>query len=120
MLIFTTHGDFVPERVVTKAFDYGLTTDQIDRIGTNYPNTGYGFELYPGEKNYGVSLTSPEWIRARVREVGDLREVFFKERGWDNHQDVFGFVREQSAPTLWSVLTCQLFGRSRPVAAMVG
>src|SRR6185295_15938806 len=85
LMVFTTHGDFVPGRIVAREFDYGLNPDQIDRIGRDYPRTGYGFEDYPGEKDYGVSLTSPEWIRARVREVGGLREVFFKERGWDNH-----------------------------------
>lgn len=92
IMILTTHGDFVARRIPTRDFDYGLTKEQIDRIGIDYPTTGYGFEDHPGEKNYGVSLTSPEWIRARVRSLGGLREVFFRERGWDNHQDVFGFV----------------------------
>lgn len=94
LLIFTTHGDFVERRIPTRDFDYGLTAEQINRIGNDYPKSGYGFEGYSGEKDYGVSLTSPEWIRARVQELGGLREVYFKERGWDNHQDVFGFVRE--------------------------
>ena len=94
IMIFTTNGDFVARTIPTRDFDYGLEQEQIDRIGIGYPQTGYGFEDYPGEKDYGVSLTSPEWIRACVRGVGGLREVFFKERGWDNHQDVFGFVRE--------------------------
>jgi SAM-dependent methyltransferase len=94
LLIFTTHGDFVPGRMLRRDFDYGLTTEQINRIGASYPETGYGFEDYPGEKDYGVSLTSPDWIRSRVAEVGGLREVYFKERGWDDHQDVFGFVRD--------------------------
>jgi len=93
IMIFTTNGDFVARTIPTRDFDYGLEQEQIDRIGIEYPQTGYGFEDYPGEKDYGVSLTSPEWIRARVRDVGGLREVFFKERGWDDHQDVFGFVR---------------------------
>jgi SAM-dependent methyltransferase len=94
IMIFTTHGDFVTRRIPTRDFDYGLADDQIERIGVNYAQAGYGFEDYPGDEGYGVSLTSPEWIRARVRELGGLREVYFKERGWDNHQDVFGFVRE--------------------------
>jgi SAM-dependent methyltransferase len=93
LMIFTTHGDVVPHRIVAREFDYGLAPEQIERIGADYPATGYGFEDYPKAKDYGVSVTSPEWVRARVREVGGLREVFFKERGWDNHQDVFGFVR---------------------------
>lgn len=94
LMIFTTHGDFVERRIPTRDFDYGLTAEQIDRIGKDYSKSGYGFEDYAGEKDYGVSLTSPGWIRARVQQLGGLREVYFKERGWDNHQDVFGFVRE--------------------------
>lgn len=94
LVIFTTHGDFVHSRIPARDFDYQLTREQIDRIGRDYPQTGYGFEDYAGEENWGVSLTSPEWIRVRVRELGGLREVYFKEHGWDNHQDVFGFVRE--------------------------
>ena len=94
LVIFTTHGDFVHRRIPARDFDYQLTREQIDRIGRDYPQTGYGFEDYAGEENWGVSLTSPEWIRARVRELGGLREVYFKERGWDDHQDVFGFVLE--------------------------
>jgi len=94
VMIFTTHGDFVARRMPTRDFDYGLATEQVERIGLDYPKSGYGFEDYPGEKDYGVSLTSPDWIRARIAEVGGLREVYFKERGWDDHQDVFGFVQE--------------------------
>ncbi len=93
IMIFTTHGDFVQRRIPTRVFDYGLEGEQVKRIGSNYARTGYAFEDYPGEKDYGVSLTSPKWIRARVRDLEGLREVYFKERGWDNHQDVFGFVR---------------------------
>jgi SAM-dependent methyltransferase len=92
LMIFSTHGDFVQRRIPAREFDYGLDQKQIDRIGIDYPTTGYGFENYLGEQGYGVSLTSPAWIRARVAELGGLREVYFKERGWDDHQDVFGFV----------------------------
>jgi SAM-dependent methyltransferase len=94
LVVFTTHGDFVAQRIPRREFDYLIPDEQIDRIGRDYPQTGYGFTDYAGEDNWGVSLTSPEWIRARVRELGDLREVYFKARGWDNHQDVFGFVLE--------------------------
>ena len=92
LLMFTTHGDYVAGRIPTHDFDYGLSKDQVNRISVDYPQTGYAFEDYPGEHAYGVSLTSPDWVRRRIREVGGFQEVYFKERGWDNHQDVFGFI----------------------------
>jgi len=94
LLIFTTHGDFVARRLSQRELIYMLTEEQSKRVSENYPVGGYAFEDYVDAKDWGVSLTSPEWIRRQVRELGGLREVFFKERGWDNHQDVFGFVRE--------------------------
>ena len=94
LMVFTSHGEFVARRLPTREFDYGIAADQIEKLPLDYLKTGFAFADYPGEKDYGVSLTSPEWIRARISEAGDLREVFFKERGWDDHQDVFGFVRE--------------------------
>ncbi|MDQ6652303.1 MAG: class I SAM-dependent methyltransferase [Acidobacteriota bacterium] len=94
LMIFTIHGDFVARRIPMRDFDYGLTEEQIVRIPVAYWKTGYSFEDYPGQKGYGVSLTSPEWIRTRITELGGLREVFFKERGWDDHQNVFAFVKQ--------------------------
>jgi SAM-dependent methyltransferase len=93
LLIFTTHGDFVSDRLPKREFDYMLTQEQFDRVCANYPVAGYAFEDYLDTEDWGVSLTSPEWIRQQVSDLGGLQEVFFKERGWDNHQDVFGFVR---------------------------
>jgi len=94
LAVFTTHGDFAAQRVLRREFDYSIPEDQIDRLGHEYKQAGYGFADYAGQRDWGVSLTSPEWIRARVDELGELREVYFKEHGWDNHQDVFGFVLE--------------------------
>ena len=93
LAVFTTHGDFAARRVSLREFDYSIPENQIERLVHDYNQAGYGFADYAGERNWGVSLTSPEWIRARVQELGSLREVYFEEHGWDNHQDVFGFVK---------------------------
>lgn len=94
LVLFTTHGDFVARRLPTKDFDYGLTDEQIARITDAYARAGHAYTDYPDRESYGVSLTSPAWVREQVRETGGLREVYFKPRGWDEHQDVYGFVRE--------------------------
>lgn len=94
LAVFTTHGDYVAGRLPTHDFNYGLTDDQIARITAAYAREGFAYTDYPDRKHYGVSLTRPEWVRLKVREIGGLVEVYHKERGWDNHQDVFGFIRQ--------------------------
>lgn len=94
LMIVTTHGDFVARRLPGNDFDYMLTKAQIETITERYAETGFGYTDYAEQAGYGVSLTSPAWIRAQIRAVGGLREVYFRERVWDAHHDVFGFVRE--------------------------
>jgi SAM-dependent methyltransferase len=93
LLIFTTHGDFVARRLPTRDYDYLIADGDIDRMVVEYEKSGFAFADYPETKDWGVSLTSPAWIRSRVEKLGGLREVYFQKQGWDNHQDVFAFVR---------------------------
>jgi len=93
VVVFTTHGDFVAHRM-NEECNYGLPREETPRVRREYATNGYGYADYSGAENYGVSATSPDWVRARVRELGGLTEVFFRERGWDDHQDVLGFVRD--------------------------
>ena len=44
------------------------------------------------EGRHGISLAAREWIRD-VAERPGLKEVYFAAQGWDNHQDVYGFVK---------------------------
>ena len=94
LLLFSAHGDFVARRMPTGEFDYMLSAAQTSAITRRYSETGFGYEDYAGQDGYGVALTSPAWIRARLEEVGGLKEVYFGERVWDAHHDVYGYVRE--------------------------
>ena len=99
LLVFTTHGDYVAARLPRKEFDYGLDDEQLPALIDGYERNGFGFAAYPkgiydSASESGVSLTSPDWIDGQVRMVGGMRKVYFASRGWDDHQDVFGFVRE--------------------------
>ena len=91
LLIFTTHGERVIQRMRGQDFDYGIPSESAITIIDAYREKGFGFAEYPGARAYGVSLTSPEWIRAAAVETG-LEEVYFRARGWDDHQDVYGFT----------------------------
>jgi len=91
LLIFTTHGEQVIQRLLAREFEYGIAGESVAPIIEAYRKEGFGFADYPGASAYGVSLTSPEWIRRAAAEVG-LGEVYFRARGWDDHQDVYGFT----------------------------
>ncbi|HKP48230.1 MAG TPA: class I SAM-dependent methyltransferase [Pyrinomonadaceae bacterium] len=93
LLFFTAAGDRVRDRMWTREFDYGIAKTVIPEMVESYRKEGYAYTDYPYMADYGVSLTSPEWIRSRIVEIGKLREVFFAKHGWDNHQDVYGFIK---------------------------
>lgn len=93
LLLFTAAGDRVAEWMLSGEFDYGIAKSAIPIITSEYSESGYGYTDYPYLADYGISLTSPAWIRAQVKQVGNLREVYFEKHGWDDHQDVYGFVK---------------------------
>jgi hypothetical protein len=94
LLVATTHGDHVARRRMANGeFDYGVNVVQSAALMRDYEERGFAYSDYPWQSGYGVSLTSPTWIRRTVEQIGSLEEVYFAERGWDAHQDVFGWVR---------------------------
>lgn len=105
LLVFTTHGERVIHQMLNRKFDYGIAEENIPLLNDSYRKKGFGFADYPntdyygipltnsGATDYGVSLTTPEWIRAETRKLG-LKEVYFCEHGWDDHQDVYGFLKQ--------------------------
>lgn len=94
LVVFTTAGERVVEWMTTRQFDYGIAQEEIPIICGAYAKDGYAYTDYPYMSDYGISLTSPEWIRKQVAEVGGLREITFQPHAWDDHQDVYAFVRD--------------------------
>lgn len=103
--IFTTHGDYVYERLRREGGEFYSMPDESVRALTrayaaaghayqDYPRgLGY-FDFHPDKRGYGISLTSPAWVRERIEQAGgDLRQTYFKPRGWADHQDVHAFSK---------------------------
>ena len=103
VMIFTTHGDSVAERIVEDGEFYDMPRDYAETMTKSYAETGHGyhdyprglgyFDFHPEGRGYGISLTSPAWVRSAAAEIGGLREVYFRPRGWADHQDVYGFQK---------------------------
>ncbi len=93
VVIFTTHGDAVA-RAIGIGADYMLTREAVGSLTRAYEKSGYGYAGYEWDPSYGVSVISPDWIRHHLEGRAGLREIYHRERGWDSHQDVYGFIKE--------------------------
>ena len=87
-LCFTAHGDHPVQRLKDGASLYDLDPGSIPQIVQGYEQDGFGYADYPQQQGYGISATSPEWIRQKVDEIDGLRCTAHLPRGWASHQDV--------------------------------
>jgi SAM-dependent methyltransferase len=87
VIVFTTQGDGGIAHLHRDPGFYGVPRgpDLIRR----YETVGFGYENYPGQSDYGISVSRTEWVEAVVNDVGGLHTIDVKPSGWDNHQDVF-------------------------------
>jgi SAM-dependent methyltransferase len=94
LLVFTTHGRFSFARHFADrgAEFYFPRRFQNDRILAGYLSRGFGFQRYEGQAE-GISIISPAWVHQQLMASTGLMQVYFQERGWDYHQDVYGVVR---------------------------
>lgn len=88
LLVFTTHGDLVANRLASRSRDYGLAEETIDPVLHDYKTEGYGFASYPKLPGYGISISKPSCVMAMIEAV-EMTPILFKDRGWAAHQDVF-------------------------------
>lgn len=93
-VVFTTHGDYVVERLKNGDFHYDLNKEKIASIIAGYEEGGYGYEDYPTWAGYGVSATSAAWLRPRVEALGRMKFRAHLPKHWDDHQDVWCFQKE--------------------------
>jgi SAM-dependent methyltransferase len=103
LAVFTTHGNFAIcdlveqwKEVLENATDghpYGLYQADVETIVSQFNRTGYGYAVYYGQDRYGISACSLDWLQRTVTQLGGWRLVYFRERGWNDHQDVVGLVK---------------------------
>ena len=93
LLVFTTHGRWVIQRIRRGEENYGLEADKLRTLLDDYDRQGFGFGNYFHSTTYGVSASSPSWVCEQLEKLGNIRLLNFTERGWDNHQDVVACLR---------------------------
>ncbi len=91
VFVFTTHGRYVAD-VMSNAdldFGYGLEPTSQARILRDFAAEGFGYCDYPGQSDYGISVSSPVWITSVLEWHTDLQICLANEMGIDNHHDVY-------------------------------
>lgn len=94
MLCFTAHGRYARHLLDSKKFTYGLNKWQIAKLLLQHKISGYGYINYRGTIDYGISLVRPSWIIRSLEMNDQLKVVLYKEKGYDNHQDVIACVKQ--------------------------
>jgi hypothetical protein len=73
--IVTTHGAFVAGRLFCRNTTiYGIDPVTERSILEDYMSDGYGYQDYPNQSGYGISLMSKEWVAREANDAG-LRVV---------------------------------------------
>ena len=92
ILIFTSHGPLVFNRLKERKRLYNLTERAVVEVISGYETTGYGFASYKGQSNYGISVISACAVISVLSELAFV-PILYKAQGWAAHQDVYSCVR---------------------------
>jgi acetyltransferase-like isoleucine patch superfamily enzyme/SAM-dependent methyltransferase len=88
LIVFTVHGRWVERSLATNRYTYGLKSHDVTALLKEYYETGFGYADYPGSSGYGISVSSPAYVLAKLTSLPDLKLISYQEKGWDNHQDI--------------------------------
>lgn len=91
VFVFSVHGRY---SIWSQEHRYKYLSDErFARIASEYNRDGFGYADYDDHSGYGISVAKPSWLFSVLEAYTNIRVVLFRERGWDNHQDVVACVR---------------------------
>lgn len=96
LCLFTTHGRTSVEWIQDEVQTYGLPASARQKLLCEFHERGYGYAAYEFTDDYGISVASHDRMVQAARSIGEWTESVFFERGWDSHQDVYGFTKVES------------------------
>lgn len=88
ILVFTSHGRLVLDKLQCGEKDYGLPQTEITRLCAQTVKDGFGYVDYPATPAYGISVAQPAWLLELIARETKLQVLDYREASWDLHQDV--------------------------------
>ncbi|HEV3203031.1 MAG TPA: class I SAM-dependent methyltransferase [Gemmataceae bacterium] len=94
VLIFSTHGRETYRLMATGVYDFCLPYWRISLLLWEYERSGFGYVNYRAAGRYGVTLSDAAWVFRHIAQLRQMCLVYFGEKAWDNHQDIFACSRD--------------------------
>lgn len=84
-LVFTIQGPSAAERLRSGIVDLSLGRESTERLLADFKD--FSYVDYPGQHNYGISLSTIEWVKQLIASETALAVTDYHEQGWGGHQD---------------------------------
>ena len=98
LLVISLHGPFVVQKIIEKGNTYGLAQNALDSLVMQYNQSQFAYVNYPNSNDYGISISSPSNTLNILKKFPELDIISYKERTWDNHQDILCCQKKMSSP----------------------
>jgi hypothetical protein len=69
-----------------------MSDDQIEQITADYHKSGFSYQPYVSNPEWGLTICSHEFVRSQVAQHDSLQFVSFRQVGW-GPQDVFAYTK---------------------------
>ena len=104
LLVFTTCGEAVAAKL-RAGEDIGIASSEVEGMLAEFDRTGFAYRDYPSTAldemswpsgSYGLTLSSPAWVCARLGERPNLRIVSLCEMGFNYNQDAIACLAREA------------------------
>jgi SAM-dependent methyltransferase len=101
IVVFTTCGRHVADRLRTRVYHYLLNDEGIEALLSQYDREGFGYQEYSDMRyfpftdsdGYGLSLSQPAFVCSQLEAVAGLRLLAYTEQGLDQHLDAVACLK---------------------------
>jgi SAM-dependent methyltransferase len=82
LLVFTTHGRYVAERLRERVHPFKLDESQVARLLTDYEKAGFGYVPLSETAIAGITVSLPSWVCTHLESMRGLGLVGYFEALW--------------------------------------
>jgi hypothetical protein len=98
VLVFTSQGRYSYESIRSnpEKSNYRtkhLTAERLTALADEFERTGYAYQDYTSDRDYGISLIAQDWFVARLGKNPAVTQLLMQEKAWGSHQDGYAYLK---------------------------